>query len=131
MQPVSLNIIHNLVEMHQLTRRSEIEQLKETPDSLRDCRRMYGLSWLYELRWLWTIRPTGLFSCPLCLFPLSFLSPYLLLFLFVLFQSCRSHTQVFGRTLVREFHIFYSHTEWNFIFFRSHWINIVLVGECY
>ena len=31
----------------------------------------------------------------------------------VLFQSCCSHAQVFGKTLLHEFPIFYSHTEWN------------------
>ena len=33
-------------------------------------------------------------------------------YVFVLFYSCCSHVKVFGRTLVHEFHIFYSHTEW-------------------
>ena len=33
-----------------------------------------------------------------------------------LIQSCCSHARVFGRTLLHEFHIFYSHTEWNLPF---------------
>ena len=44
-------------------------------------------------------------------------SPLLTFFLCftVLFQSCCSHVQVFGKTLVHEFPIFYSHTEWNLL----------------
>ena len=44
-------------------------------------------------------------------------SPVLTFFLCFLafFQSYRSLTQVFGRTLVQEFHIFYSHTEWSLL----------------
>ena len=35
---------------------------------------------------------------------------------FVLFKSCCSHSQVFIRTLVRECHIFYSHSKWSSCF---------------
>ena len=44
-------------------------------------------------------------------------SPLLTFFLcfIVLFQSCCSHAQVFGKTLLHEFPIFYSHTEWNLL----------------
>ena len=35
---------------------------------------------------------------------------------FVLFDSFCSHAPVFGKTLVHEFHIFYSHTEWCLFF---------------
>ena len=44
-------------------------------------------------------------------------SPLLAFFLcfIVLFQSCCSHAQVFGKTLVHEFPIFYSHTKWNLL----------------
>ena len=38
---------------------------------------------------------------------------------FVLFKSCCSHTQVFRRTLLYEFHFFYSHTEWNLLFLKK------------
>ena len=31
---------------------------------------------------------------------------------FVLFHSCCYHSRVFGKTLLHELHIFYSHTEW-------------------
>ena len=41
-----------------------------------------------------------------------------LLCFFILFHSCCSHTQVFGKTLVHEFHISYSHTEL-YLLFRS------------
>ena len=42
-------------------------------------------------------------------------SPLLIFFLcfIVLFQSCCSHSQVFGKTPLHEFSILYSHTEWN------------------
>ena len=35
---------------------------------------------------------------------------------FVSFQSCCSHAQVFGRTLVHEFHFLYCHTDRNLLF---------------
>ena len=38
---------------------------------------------------------------------------------FVLFHSCCSHAQVFGKTLVHEFLISYSHTEWHLFFSDS------------
>ena len=47
---------------------------------------------------------------------------FLTLFLcdFVLFHSFCSHAQLFGITLVHEYHIFCSHTEWNLqCFLRS------------
>ena len=49
------------------------------------------------------------------------------LFFFVFFHSCRFHAQVFGRTLMHEFHVFYSHTEWNLLS-SLFWIDFVLVG---
>ena len=45
----------------------------------------------------------------------SFLLAVFLCFL-VLFQSYCSHAEVFGRALVHEFPIFYSHTEWSLLF---------------
>ena len=36
--------------------------------------------------------------------------------LFVLFHSCCSHVRMFGKTLVHEFPISYSHTEWSLRF---------------
>ena len=57
-----------------------------------------------------TIRPSGLlFKCVLSIFTLLGLRP----FFFDLFQPFCSHAQVFGRILVHEFHIFYSHIERN------------------
>ena len=35
---------------------------------------------------------------------------------FILFYSCCSHVRVFGKTLVNEFLISYSHTEWYLLF---------------
>ena len=57
---------------------------------------------------------TGLFfnSFSFSLFP-AFLHPLF----FVFFHSCCFHAQVFGRTLLHEFHLFYSHTKWNLCFF--------------
>ena len=37
----------------------------------------------------------------------------------VLFHSCCSHSRVFGKTLLYEFHISYSHTEWYLLFSDS------------
>ena len=39
---------------------------------------------------------------------------------FALFQSCCSHAQVFGKTLVHEFPISYRHTEWHPFFVNRH-----------
>ena len=44
-------------------------------------------------------------SCPLTVF----------LCFHVLFHFCYSHVQVFKKTLVHEFYIYYSHTEWNLL----------------
>ena len=49
-----------------------------------------------------------------------------LLPLFMFFRSCCSHALVFGKTLVHEFHIFYSHSEW---YLLSPGIDFDLVGE--
>ena len=89
-------------------------------DFLTDCREW--LTWLDELKWLLTFRLTGLFRAHCASFHIhSF--PFFLasssLSLIVLFQSCYSHAQVFGRTLVHEFHFFYSHTEWNLLFLKQ------------
>ena len=58
---------------------------------------------------------TGLFRVRCTSFHIHF--PLLTFFLcfIVLFQSCCSHAQVFGKTLVHEFPIFYNHTEWNLL----------------
>ena len=45
--------------------------------------------------------------------PVSSLLPQ---FLCHISLSCCSHAQVFGRTLVHEFHIFYIRTDWNLLF---------------
>ena len=41
---------------------------------------------------------------------------------FVLFYSCCSNAWVFGKTLVHEFHISYSHTEWYLLFLQNEMI---------
>ena len=69
--------------------------------------------------WLGSGRPLGLlFLCMLT----SFHSHASLLTFFVRFDilcnSCCSHARVFGKTLVQEFHISFSHTEW-YLFFSD------------
>ena len=56
-------------------------------------------------------------SCPLCFFPCSRLSSYLFVCLFVIYRFCCSHARVFGKTLVHEFPMSYSHTEWYLPFY--------------
>ena len=59
-------------------------------------------------------RPLGflIISCPHYFFHFSSFLLALFLCFFVLFKSWCSHALVFGKTFVREFLIFYSHTEW-------------------
>ena len=38
---------------------------------------------------------------------------------FILFHSCCFHARVFGKTLLHEFPIYYSHTEWYLLFSRG------------
>ena len=57
---------------------------------------------------------------------LSILTPLLAIFmardgLIVLFKFCCAHARVFEKTLVHEFPISYSHTEWYFIFSLFNW----------
>ena len=47
---------------------------------------------------------------------------------FILFHSCCSHARVFGKTLLPEFPISYSHTEWYLIFLRNDMIEIFQVS---
>ena len=71
--------------------------------------------------WLGSNRPLVLlfFFMPALL--LSILTPFFVPSCSVsfLFHSCCSHASVFGKTLVHQFHISYSHTEWYFIFSES------------
>ena len=64
---------------------------------------------------------TYFFSCSsftsfLSSHPSSFLTFY---WIFILFHSCCSHVWVFRKTLMPEFHISYSHTEWCLLFSDS------------
>ena len=68
----------------------------------------------WRLGWRDFLVPTVLLSTFIPFFLTS--SP---LSLIVLFQSCCSHAQMFGRTLVHEFHFSYSHTEWNLLFLKQ------------
>ena len=69
-----------------------------------------GVDWLGNSSTYARARFRLLLSCPLYFFPYLRFSSYLCLFM--LFHSCCSHARVFGKTLVHEFHISYSHTEW-------------------
>ena len=83
-----------------------------------------GLSWVtdvtgrardfWRLGWRDFFVPSVLLSTFIHFFLTS--SP---LSLIVLFQSCCSHAQVFGGTLVHEFLFSYSHTEWNLLFLKQ------------
>ena len=66
-------------------------------------------------------RQDFLWSCPLCFFPCFAYASLLTIFvcLCVLFRSCCSHAVVFGKTLVHEFPMSYSHTEWYLLFSRG------------
>ena len=75
----------------------------------------YHILFIIIIFWLGSDRLSGLLSCPLYFSPYSRLSSYRLPLSIVLFQSCCSHARVFGKTLVHEFPIFYSHTEWYFL----------------
>ena len=95
-------------------------------DFLTDCREW--LTWLDKLKWLLTFRLTGLFRAHCASFHIySFLLDFFS-FNFVLFQSCCSHAQVFGRTLAHEFLFSYSHTEWNLIFQKKKTYDMRLHG---
>ena len=43
----------------------------------------------------------------------------------ILFYSCCSHARVFGKTLMHEFPISYSHTEWYLLFLWNDMIEMV------
>ena len=76
------------------------------------------------------------FSCPLCFIHThaSLLTSFV--FFFVLFHSCCSHAQVFGKMFVHEFPMYYSHTEWYLLFFILWrqwiiWNGALLNKSCY
>ena len=46
----------------------------------------------------------------------------------ILFHSCCSHAQVFGKTLVHEFPVSYSRTEWYLLFSLCDWQWIIING---
>ena len=61
------------------------------------------------------------FSCHLYFFPYSHLSSYtFFVCFFILFHFCCFHSRLLGKTLVHEFLISYSHTEWYLLFFAIH-----------
>ena len=89
------------------------------------------------LFWLGCDRPSGLlfFRARLAFFHIqaSLLTSFVCFF--ILFHSCCSHTHMFGKTLVHEFPISYSHTEWYLPFFAlwRQWIigNGALLNKSY
>ena len=92
--------------------------VKKSPYWPRRRRRLVwdGLSWVTDVTTLqsgWT----GLLFFRIHGTSFHTYSPLLTFFLcfIVLFQSCCSHAQVFGKTLVHEFPISYSHTKWNLL----------------
>ena len=58
-------------------------------------------------------------SCLICFFPYSRLSSYLLRLFLYLISFLLFPARVFGKTLVHEFPISYSHTEWYLLFSRG------------
>ena len=78
--------------------------------------RFRSIFWRFIFSVLTTLQSdwTGLFGVRGTSFHICSLLKFFLCFI-VLFQSCCSHARVFGKTLVHEFLIFYSHTEWNFL----------------
>ena len=73
----------------------------------------YYILFIIILFWLGCDRPSGLLLFVPALL-LSILASLLTIFIcfFVLFRSCCSHARVFEKTLVHEFPMSYSHTEW-------------------
>ena len=65
----------------------------------------YYILFIIIVFWLGCDRPSGL----------PFFAPHVSFF--ILFHSCCSHALVFGKTLVHEFPISYSHTEFYLVFF--------------
>ena len=75
----------------------------------------HGLSWMTDVNGRDLVTGQDFFFCVRGTFHVH--SPILTLFLcfIVSFQSCCSHARVFGKTLMHEFPIFSSHTEWNLL----------------
>ena len=91
-------------------RSTYVTENRKKQDFQTDCREW--LTWLDETK---SPDRTHFFRVRCTSFHIH--SPLLTFFLcfIVLFQSCCSHAQVFGKTLVHEFPILYSHTEWNLL----------------
>ena len=81
----------------------------------------YHILFIVIVFWLGCDRPSGLlfFRARFAFFhtQASLLTSFVCFF--ILFHYCCSHAQVFGKTLVHELPISYSHTEWYLHFFRS------------
>ena len=77
--------------------------------------------YLLLLFWLRCDRPSGLHFFRVRFASFRAHSSLLAFFLcfFIFFHSCCSRARVFGKTLVHEFPISYSHTEWYLFFFRQ------------
>ena len=79
----------------------------------------------------WTVDRTSFFCVRGTSFHIHF--PLLSFFLcfIILFQSCCSHAQVFGKTLMHEFSIFYSPTEWNLLRLSLGTNTLLWCNACY
>ena len=75
--------------------------------------------------WFGSDRPSRLLSfVPALLLSIFTPSTYRLR-LFILFHSCCFHARVFGKTLVHELSISYSHAEWYLLFSRNDMIETI------
>ena len=74
----------------------------------------YNILFIFIIFWLGCDRPSGLLFFRACFASFYTHASILTVFvcLFILFSSCCSHARVFGKTLVHEFPISYSNTEW-------------------
>ena len=77
----------------------------------------YYVMFINTVCWLGCDRLSGLLLFVPALFPSILTTPFLFSSgFFVLFHSWCSHAWVFGKTLLREFPVSYSHTGWYFLF---------------
>ena len=98
----------------------------------------YHILFIIIVFWLGCDRPSGLlfFRAGFASFHTHVTLLTFFVCFFILFHSCCSHARVFGKTLVHEFPISYSPTEWYLLFFAlwRQWIILngaLLNKSCY